>query len=262
MAYMPLLLSLYLVYTIFFFFFPFLAFAVSYRSPPPPPPYSSNEGFRSPPPPHASRSQGFSSPPPPPPHASGRQGFSSPSPPPPHASEQSFRPPPPPPPFYPSDQDHCRPYGDLLCWGQYIPIYICSPKITSSTSAILVTNDFSEGGGGPSECDGKYHNNSDLIVGLSTGWYNSGRLCGKMIKIMASNNGRSVLAKVVDECDSMQGCDEEHSGQVPCGNNIINASDAVWTALGLDKNFGEENVTWSIVMDVGCDSNDYIVHIM
>ena len=82
-----------------------------------------------------------------------------------------------------------------------------------------------------------------------------------MIKITA-NNGRSVLAKVVDECDSLRGCDEEHSDQPPCKNNIVNGSDAVWSALGLDTNLGEVDVTWSEVTDVPCDSNNYIVHIM
>ena len=135
--------------------------------------------------------------------------------------------------------------------------------MTSSTPAILLTNDFSEGGngGGPSECDGRYHSNSDLIVSLSTGWYNGGLLCGTMIKIMA-DNGRSARAMVVDECDSRLGCDEEHSGQPPCENNIINGSDAVWTALGVDKELGKVNVNWTKAIDVGCDSSNYIVHIM
>lgn len=82
-----------------------------------------------------------------------------------------------------------------------------------------------------------------------------------MIKIMAEN-GRSAVAKVVDECDSLRGCDEEHSGQPPCDNNIINGSDAVWTALGLDKKLGEANVTWTKVLDVECGSHTYMVHIM
>ena len=163
----------------------------------------------------------------------------------------------------PPPSGYCHSSGSLRCKGQYYPTYTCSPQITSSTSAILTNNDFSEGGdgGGPSECDGKYHNNSDPIVALSTGWYNGGFRCGKMIKITA-NNGRSVLAKVVDECDSLRGCDEEHSDQPPCKNNIVNGSDAVWSALWLDTNLGEVDVTWSEVTDVPCDSNNYIVHIM
>ncbi|RVW97296.1 Kiwellin [Vitis vinifera] len=81
------------------------------------------------------------------------------------------------------------------------------PRVTSSTPAKLTNNDFSEGGdgGGASECDEQYHSNSESIVALSTGWYNGGSRCGKMIRITAQN-GRSVVAKVVDECDSMRGC--------------------------------------------------------
>ncbi|RVW97293.1 Ripening-related protein grip22 [Vitis vinifera] len=42
-----------------------------------------------------------------------------------------------------------------------------------------------------------------------------------MIRITAPS-GRSVLAKVVDECDSADGC----------ANNIVDGSDGVWAALG------------------------------
>jgi hypothetical protein len=41
------------------------------------------------------------------------------------------------------------------------------------TSAVMTVNSFKKGGdgGGPSECDGKYHSDDDLITALSTGWY-------------------------------------------------------------------------------------------
>lgn len=82
-------------------------------------------------------------------------------------------------------------------------------------------------------------------MALSTGWYNGGSRCGKMIRITASN-GRSTTAKVVDECDSQRGCDAEHTGQPPCKNNIVDGSDAVWSALGLNKDVGVVDVTWSM----------------
>ncbi|KAF2292156.1 hypothetical protein GH714_014668 [Hevea brasiliensis] len=69
-----------------------------------------------------------------------------------------------------------------------------------------------------------------------------GSRCGQMITITASN-GMSTTAKVVDECDSMNGCDEEHADQPPCENNIVDGSDAVWEALGLDKGLGNVGVT-------------------
>ncbi|KAJ4848383.1 hypothetical protein Tsubulata_046232, partial [Turnera subulata] len=90
-----------------------------------------------------------------------------------------------------------------------------------------------------------FHARSERVVALSTGWYNGGSRCGKMIKITAAN-GRSVRAKVVDECDSRNGCDEEHAWQPPCRNNIVDGSDAVWEALGLDKDLGVVDVTWSM----------------
>ncbi|EEE51186.1 hypothetical protein OsJ_31990 [Oryza sativa Japonica Group] len=70
--------------------------------------------------------------------------------------------------------------------------------------------------------------------------------CGHRVRITASGgSGRSVVAKVVDECDSVHGCDGEHNYEPPCDNNIVDASPAVWDALGLDKSVGMEHITWS-----------------
>lgn len=142
----------------------------------------------------------------------------------------------------------CKPSGTLYCKGKDNPTYHCSPPVTSSTRAILTENDFSEGGegGGPSECDDKYHSNSEHILALSTGWYDNGSRCGQMIRLTSVKTGRSVTAKVVDECDSMHGCDKEHAGQIPCRYNIVDASSSVWHALGLDIDVGEEDITWSM----------------
>ncbi|TYJ33566.1 hypothetical protein E1A91_A05G111500v1 [Gossypium mustelinum] len=122
----------------------------------------------------------------------------------------------------------------------------CQPHalFESSTKAKLTINDFSQGGNGGdrSKCDEQSHDNSERIVALSTGWYDGGSRCGKMIRIMASN-GKSVTAKVVDECDSMHGCDEAHAYQRPCNNKIIDGSNAVWSALKLNREKGIEDVT-------------------
>ncbi|EXC22902.1 hypothetical protein L484_007511 [Morus notabilis] len=146
-----------------------------------------------------------------------------------------------------SSSDGCQPSGTYNCNGYSGNTYSCSPPVTSSTQAQLTNNDFSEGGdgGGASSCDGAYHDNSELIVALSTGWYDGGSRCGKMIKITASD-GTSTEAKVVAECDSMHGCDAEHAGQPPCKNNIVDGSDAVWSALRLNKTLGVVGVTWSM----------------
>lgn len=67
-----------------------------------------------------------------------------------------------------------------------------------------------------------------------------------MIRV-AAGNGRSALARVVDECDSVNGCDAEHNFEPPCPNDVVDGSPAVWKALGLDEGVGEFKVTWSDV---------------
>ncbi|KAA8516033.1 hypothetical protein F0562_019212 [Nyssa sinensis] len=97
---------------------------------------------------------------------------------------------------------------------------------------VLTLNSFEAGGngGGPSECDNKYHSDDTPVVALSTGWFNHKKRCLNTITIYG--NGRSVKAKVVDECDSTMGCDADPDFQPPCPNNIVDASSAVWKALG------------------------------
>jgi len=108
---------------------------------------------------------------------------------------------------------------------------------SGGTSAVMTVNGFEKGqdGGGPSECDGKFHSNDDLIVALSSQWYAGGKRCHKKIRITSVQNGRTVEATVVDECDSRHGCK----------NNIVDTSKAVWKKLGLDTDIGEVPVTWS-----------------
>ncbi|EHA8589326.1 putative ripening-related protein 2 [Cocos nucifera] len=110
----------------------------------------------------------------------------------------------------------------------------------------MTINSFEKGkeGGGPSECDNKYHGDDKRVVALSTGWYHHGSRCGHNIRINA--NGKSVLAKVVDECDSVNGCDAEHDFQPPCPHNVVDASPAVWKALKIpDSQIGDYKITWS-----------------
>ena len=85
------------------------------------------------------------------------------------------------------------------------------------------------------------------MVALSTGWLrlDGKRRCNKMIRI--NGNGRAVLAKVVDECDSVYGCDAEHNFEPPCPYNDVDASPAVWKALGLKEAIGVFKITWSDV---------------
>lgn len=57
---------------------------------------------------------------------------------------------------------------------------------------------------------------------------------------------------MVDECDSVYGCDSEHDFQPPCKYDIVTASRAVWDALEIpEAQIGEYSVTWSDTEDEG-----------
>lgn len=132
--------------------------------------------------------------------------------------------------------------------GKLYDTYKCSPRSSGHTKAILTLNSFEEGGdgGGKSECDNKYHSDNTRVVALSTGWLKNDHVkrCNKVITIFA--NGHQTTAKVVDECDSTEGCDDEHDYQPPCQNNIVDASPAVWEALKVKKDDrGYMQITWT-----------------
>lgn len=142
-------------------------------------------------------------------------------------------------------------HGSDCCQeGHKYPQFRCSPPVSARTPATLTLNSFEKGkdGGGPSECDNRYHKDSETVVALSSGWLrlDGTRRCGKTVRVTASN-GRSVLARVVDECDSVNGCDEEHNFEPPCPNDVVDGSPAVWKALGIKESLGEVKVTWSDV---------------
>ncbi|KAL6883325.1 hypothetical protein ACP4OV_010739 [Aristida adscensionis] len=88
------------------------------------------------------------------------------------------------------------------------------------------------GGDVPAECDGQFHSDREMVVALSTVWYDHGRRCHKMIRI---TSGRAVEARVVDECNARFGCK----------SNVVDESKAVWEALGLDTDAEAVPVTWS-----------------
>ena len=163
-----------------------------------------------------------------------------------------------------SEAQQCRPSGrimgkkpppgecnkendsDCCVQGKAYTTYKCSPAVSRHTKAELTLNSFEKGGdgGGPSECDNQYHSDDTPVVALSTGWFNDRSRC--LHNITISGNGKSVVAMVVDECDSTMGCDEDHDYQPPCSNNIVDASKAVWKALGVPHNqWGGLEITWS-----------------
>ncbi|XP_048420927.1 kiwellin-1-like [Pyrus x bretschneideri] len=144
----------------------------------------------------------------------------------------------------------CNQGNDSECCkkGKLYPTYTCSPQVSKKTKATLTINSFQKGGdgGSPSACDNKFHSDKTPVVALSTGWYNKGSRCLGHITI--HGNGRSVKAMVVDECDSTVGCDAEHDYQPPCANNLVDASKAVWKALGVsesDPKWGFMDIFWS-----------------
>ncbi|THG08070.1 kiwellin-like [Camellia sinensis] len=132
----------------------------------------------------------------------------------------------------------CKQTSTVKCQGQSYPTYKCSPPISSSTPAKLTYKDFTKGR--PLKCDGKFCSNKDPIIALLTSWYNGGSRC-------TAKNGKRVVAKVVDECGLSRNCDKENNYESPCKNNIVDGSDAVWKALGLNKEKGEADVFWSII---------------
>ncbi|CAN6323650.1 unnamed protein product [Urochloa humidicola] len=133
--------------------------------------------------------------------------------------------------------------------GKHYPQFRCSPPVSAKTPAILTVNIFDNGEDETrmTSCDMRFHSDKELVVILSSGWQklDGTNRCNKKIRVHA--NGRSVLAKVVDECDSVHGCDAEHSFEPPCRNNVLSASPAVWKALKLNESIGELKVTWSDV---------------
>ncbi|KAK3029224.1 hypothetical protein RJ639_039304 [Escallonia herrerae] len=138
------------------------------------------------------------------------------------------------------DSDCCVP-------GKLYPTYRCSHSVSSNTKAVLTLNGFSGpvDGDFPSQCDNRYHSEDELIVALSTGWFNGGRRCLNNVTISA--NGRIVHAIVVDECDSTVGCDADTAYQPPCANDVVAASEGVWKALGVPiDDWGQMDITWSI----------------
>ncbi|KAF8024063.1 hypothetical protein BT93_F1311 [Corymbia citriodora subsp. variegata] len=128
-----------------------------------------------------------------------------------------------------SDDGGCDSSGNLQCDGISYPTFTCSPQVTSSTQAILTNNDFSQGGDGgdPSQCDEQYQDNLERIVALLTGWFDDKSRCRKMIQIIYIKTGSSVIARVVDQCDSMNGCEASHAYRPPCQNDIVDGLDAV-----------------------------------
>ncbi|KAK8635613.1 hypothetical protein V6N13_004342 [Hibiscus sabdariffa] len=139
------------------------------------------------------------------------------------------------------DYDHG---SDCCKQGKLYDIYKCSPPVSNRTEAILTLISFDNEDYGPTECDDKFHSDEELVVALSTGWLGKKKRYGRFVKI--HGNEKSVKAKVVDECDSTVGCDADHGYQQPCKNNIVEATSAVWKALGEPEDRRDQmHIQWS-----------------
>ncbi|EOX95993.1 Uncharacterized protein TCM_005352 [Theobroma cacao] len=56
----------------------------------------------------------------------------------------------------------------------------------------------------------------------------------------------SVVAMVVDECDSTMACDDQPDCQPPCANVVVDALKAVWKTIGVPKKYRIGlDITWS-----------------
>jgi hypothetical protein len=110
----------------------------------------------------------------------------------------------------------------------------CAVAQQARNSATMSLTSFEEGG--QASCDGQYHSNGDALVALSTDLFQGGSMCQKMIYISNSQGLDMVLAEVVDECDTQNGCT----------GNMLATSKKVWDVLNLDTNLGEVPVTWTM----------------
>jgi hypothetical protein len=125
----------------------------------------------------------------------------------------------------------------LLLVGILVCLYAsCAvSSLLANVRAVMTLNGFQqgEGGGGPAACDGQFHSDDELIVSLSSEWFDGGSRCGKKILIMDYTN-LYVFATVVDECS---GCVNE-----------VGASAQVWRNFNLDPSVGEASINFSDVV--------------
>ncbi|KAE8660809.1 hypothetical protein F3Y22_tig00116951pilonHSYRG00883 [Hibiscus syriacus] len=91
----------------------------------------------------------------------------------------------------------CNHQGSECCkQGELYDIYKCSPPVPNRTKAILMLLNFgNEDSHGPSECDDKFHSDKELVVDLSTGWFNKKKRSSHLVKIYG--NGKSLRLKLL-----------------------------------------------------------------
>ncbi|KAJ8513435.1 hypothetical protein OPV22_003869 [Ensete ventricosum] len=86
-----------------------------------------------------------------------------------------------------SDPDCCKD-------GAMYPQYRCSPPVTADTTASMTIVTFAASG------DGQYHSDDQMLVSLSTGWYDGGSRCNKNITINANELPAAVRRQRLPRC--------------------------------------------------------------
>ncbi|XP_057857132.2 disease resistance protein BAK6-like [Cryptomeria japonica] len=102
----------------------------------------------------------------------------------------------------------------------------------------MTVNSFEKGGdgGGPSACDGHFHSNKDHWVALPPATFDHNSNCFRKLKISA--RGKSTVATVIDECAK------------PCKDDIVDASESVWKALGVHRGISCDTFNNVTVVDL------------
>ncbi|KAK8509625.1 hypothetical protein V6N12_001710 [Hibiscus sabdariffa] len=110
-------------------------------------------------------------------------------------------------------EDTCKPSGKVSCnGGKSYLTYKCSPPVSSHTKATLTINSFEEGG----DMAADPRNVTVNTIPIMTFWL---KLLMNAVRLV---------------------------GGAPCRNNIVDASKAVWKALGVpESDWGEMDVYWS-----------------
>jgi hypothetical protein len=77
-------------------------------------------------------------------------------------------------------------FGILVC----LQASSCTASLLVSVPAVMTLNGFQqgEGGGGPAACDGQYHSDGELIVSLSSQWFDCDNEVGASAHIWRNFN--------------------------------------------------------------------------
>ncbi|XP_024545223.1 G-type lectin S-receptor-like serine/threonine-protein kinase SD2-5 [Selaginella moellendorffii] len=111
--------------------------------------------------------------------------------------------------------------------------FTCSPNLQGTNNAVLYVTSFNLSNPRSLRPCTYSEWNMEPMAALATGWYSQDRsLCLKNIQVLAPNR-RTVVARMVAECYSPNGCLSDHSFTEPCAPNAVAANEQVWRKLGV-----------------------------